>query len=111
MFRKTKNPQRQFDVTTEDLESLSPSATANLLWGLAKTEAAFADSFDRECLETLAADMGPKLLSFSPRVSERETTKMGRGADRDRETAADRWSDRQAQRRRQARGRWRWRLL
>lgn len=64
--------QRQFYVTKEDLQSLSPSASANLLWGLAKTEAAFADSFDRECLEAVATDMGPKLLSFSPRVSERD---------------------------------------
>lgn len=60
--------QRQFDVTKDDLTSLSPSASANLLWGLVKTEAAFADGFDRECLEAVAADMGPKLLSFSPRV-------------------------------------------
>lgn len=60
--------QRQFDVTKEDLRSLNPSAAANLLWGLAKTGAAFADGFDRECLEAVAADMGPKLLSFSPRV-------------------------------------------
>lgn len=65
---QTKKRQRQFDVTKEDLQSLSPSASANLMWGLAKTEAAFADSFDRECLEVVAADMGPKLLSFSPRV-------------------------------------------
>lgn len=55
-------------MTKEDLESLSPSASAKLLWGLAKTEAAFAESFDKECLEAVAADMGPKLLSFSPRV-------------------------------------------
>lgn len=61
--------QRQFDVTKEDLRSLNPSASAKLLWGLAKTEAAFAEGFDRECLEAVAADMGPKLLSFSPRVS------------------------------------------
>ena len=61
--------QRQFDVTKEDLRSLNPSASANLLWGLVKTGAAFADDFDGECLEAVAADMGPKLLSFSPRVS------------------------------------------
>lgn len=73
-LRKPNLSQRQFDVTKEDLRSLSPSATANLLWGLAKTEAAFADSFDRECLEAVAADMGPKLLSFSPRVRERGGT-------------------------------------
>lgn len=30
----------------------------------------FADGFERECLEDIAADMRPKLLSFSPRVSE-----------------------------------------
>lgn len=62
--------QRQFHVRKEDLRSLSPSAAANLFWGLVKTEAAFAEDFDRECLEAVAADMGPKLLSFSPRVSE-----------------------------------------
>lgn len=64
--------QRQFDVTKEDLRPLSPSASAKLLWGLAKTGAAFADGFDRECLEAVAADMGPKLLSFSPKVRTRE---------------------------------------
>ena len=70
--------QRQFDVTKEDLRSLNPSASANLLWGLVKTGAAFADGFDRECLGVVAADLGPKLLSFSPRVR-----KGGRGAGGD----------------------------
>eukprot|EP00752_Nemacystus_decipiens_P015925 g14232.t1 len=74
----TVSLKRQFYVTEEDLQSLSPSATANLLWGLAKTEAAFADSFDRECLEVVAADMGHKLLSFSPRELCRTAWALGR---------------------------------
>lgn len=58
---------------------MNPSATANLLWGLAKTGAAFADGFDREALEAVADDMGPKLLSFSPRVGKGEEGRRGEG--------------------------------
>ncbi|CAM9550386.1 unnamed protein product [Sphacelaria rigidula] len=65
----TVSLKRQLHVSTEDLRSLNPSAVVNLLWGLVKTEAVFADGFEREVLEGVAADMGPKLLSFSPRVS------------------------------------------
>lgn len=54
----------------EGIRSLNPSEVSKLFWGLVKTEAVFADGFERECLESIAADMGPKLLSFSPRVSE-----------------------------------------
>ncbi|CAM9946239.1 unnamed protein product, partial [Ectocarpus sp. 4 AP-2014] len=74
----TVSLKRQFDVTKDDLTSLSPSASANLLWGLVKTEAAFADGFDRECLEAVAADVGPKLLSFSPRELCRTAWALGR---------------------------------
>lgn len=62
--------QREFYVTKEKLRPLNPSASAKLLWGLAKTEVAFADDFDRECLEAVAADMSSKILSFSPRVGQ-----------------------------------------